>query len=181
MAAALRCHLLIGPPASGKTTIAALLAPLLDAEVFSTDRIREELYGDPMIQGHWHEVEEQLHARIQASVAAGRSVLIDATHAQRAWRLALTQRLELDRPVEWIGWWMRTPLEVCLEWNKRRARQVPEQVVQQFAAALGNRDFQPSRSEGFAVLVDYDPTAGRDPAEELAAEISRLDKRICLG
>jgi predicted kinase len=178
MAAALRCHLLIGPPASGKTTIAALLAPLLGAELFSTDRIREELYGDPMIQGHWHEVEERLHAGIQASVAAGRSVLIDATHAQRPWRLALTQRLELDRPVEWIGWWMRTPLQVCLEWNKRRARQVPELVVQQFAAALSDRDFQPSRSEGIAVLVDYDPAAGGDPAEDLAAEIARLDKRI---
>ena len=178
MAAALRCHLFIGPPASGKTTIAALLAPMLNADIFSTDRIREELYGDPMTQGHWHEVEEQLHAGIQSSVASGRSVLIDATHAQRPWRLALTQRLELDRPVEWIGWWMRTPLEVCLEWNKRRARQVPELVVQQFAAALGDRDFQPSRSEGFAVLVDYDPSAGGDPAGELAAEIARLDKRI---
>ena len=51
--AALRCHLLIGPPATGKTTVAALLAPLLDAELLSTDRIREELYGDPMIQGNW--------------------------------------------------------------------------------------------------------------------------------
>ena len=178
MGAVLRCHLLIGPPASGKTTIATLLAPLLDAELFSTDRIREELYGDSMIQGHWHEVEERLHAGIQASVAAGRAVLIDATHARRPWRLAFTQRLELDRPVEWIGWWMRTPLEVCLEWNKRRARQVPELVVQQFAAALSARDFPPQRGEGFAVLVDYDPASGGKPAEELSAEIARLDKRI---
>jgi len=178
MAAALRCHLLIGPPASGKTTIAAQLAPLLEAELFSTDRIREELYGDPMIQGHWHEVEERLHAGIQATVAAGRSVLIDATHARRPWRLALTQRLERARPVEWIGWWMRTPLEVCLEWNKQRARQVPDLVVRQFAAALSDRDFQPDRSEGFAALVDYDPAAGGDPAQELSIEIARLDKRI---
>lgn len=178
MAAALRCHLLIGPPASGKTTTAALLAPLLDAELFSTDRIREELYGDPMIQGHWHEVEERLHTGIKAAVATGRSVLIDATHARRPWRLALTQRLELDSPVEWIGWRMRTPLEVCLEWNKRRPRQVPELVMQQFAAALDDRDFQPSRSEGFAALVDYDPTTVGDPSEQLAAEITRLDKRI---
>ena len=178
MAAALRCHLLIGPPASGKSTIAELLAPLLDAELFSTDRIREELYGDPMIQGHWHEVEERLHAGIQASVAAGRSVLIDATHARRPWRLALTQGLELQRPVEWIGWWLRTPLEVCLEWNQQRARQVPELVVRQFAAALHDRDFQPDRAEGFAALVDYDPATAKDLSEELTSEITRLDKRI---
>jgi len=48
----LRCHLLIGPPGSGKTTTTALLAQLLDAELFSTDLIREQLYGDPMIQVH---------------------------------------------------------------------------------------------------------------------------------
>jgi len=178
MAAALRCHLLIGPPASGKTTIAALLAPLLNAELFSTDRIREELYGDPMIQGHWHEVEDRLHAGVQRCVAQGRSVLIDATHARRPWRLAFTQRLELARQVEWIGWWLRTPIEVCLEWNQQRARQVPELVVQQFAAALNDRDFQPDRQEGFAALVDFDPSLGADLKADLRLEIARLDKRI---
>ena len=178
MGSALRCHLLIGPPASGKTTTAALLAPLLDADLVSTDRIREELYGDPLIQGHWHEVEDHLHASIQASVAQGRSVLVDATHAQRPWRLALTQRLELARPVAWIGWWLRTPLEVCLAWNKQRPRSVPDLIVRQFAAALSHRDFQPDRSEGFAVLVDYDPSLGEDPGATLAGEIARLDKRI---
>ena len=41
----LRCHLLIGPPASGKTTLARDLAPLLQVEtgkpplVLSTDAI----------------------------------------------------------------------------------------------------------------------------------------------
>ena len=37
----LRCHLLIGPPASGKTSIAKILAPILKAEIISTDAIRE--------------------------------------------------------------------------------------------------------------------------------------------
>lgn len=71
--AGLRCHLLIGPPASGKTTTAALLAPLLQAEVFSTDRIREELYGDAAIQGHWPEVEARLHESIRQAVGARRA------------------------------------------------------------------------------------------------------------
>lgn len=108
--AALCCHLLFDPPSSGKTTAAALLAPLLQAEVFSTDRIREELCGDAEIQGHWPEVETKLQDGIRQAVAAGQSVLIDATHAQRPWRLARTPRLELPAPVEWFGWWLRTPL-----------------------------------------------------------------------
>ena len=178
MAAALRCHLLIGPPASGKTTIAAQLSPLLHAELFSTDRIREELYGDPMIQGNWRDVEERLHQGIQAAVASGRPVLIDATHARRPWRLALTQRLELDRPVEWIGWWLRTPLEVCLAWNRQRERQVPELVIHQFAAALDDAVFAPERAEGFACLVDFDPSLTADLQGLLEHEHERVDDRI---
>ena len=175
---ALRCHLLIGPPASGKTTLAGLMAPLLEAELLSTDRIREQLYGDPMIQGHWSEVEEALHQAIGSCVAQGRSVLIDATHARRPWRLALSQRLALDRPVEWIGWWLRTPRAVCLEWNQRRERQVPELVIEQFAAALDDPVFAPDRSEGFAALVDFDPSLGGDLGTRLQQEQDRLDRRI---
>ena len=173
----LRCHLLIGPPASGKTTTAALLAPLLHAEVFSTDRIREELYGDAAIQGHWPEVEAKLHESIRQAIAAGQSVLIDATHAQRPWRLALTQRLELPAPVEWIGWWLRTPLAVCLAWNQQRPRSVPELVIRQFQAALSTGEFLPDRREGFATLVDLDPSRG-DQAEQLEVALAQLNRRI---
>ena len=61
MSKPLRCHLLICPPASGKTTIINLLAIDLGARVLSTDLIREELYGDRFIQGHWPEIAEALH------------------------------------------------------------------------------------------------------------------------
>ncbi|MEB3201069.1 MAG: AAA family ATPase [Synechococcaceae cyanobacterium] len=56
MKAPVRCHLLIGPPASGKTTLAQKLAPLLTepgvppALVLSTDRIRGEVVGDAAVQ-----------------------------------------------------------------------------------------------------------------------------------
>ena len=40
--APLRCHLLIGPPASGKTTLATVLAELVVGQVLSTDAIRAE-------------------------------------------------------------------------------------------------------------------------------------------
>ncbi|MCP9829330.1 AAA family ATPase [Synechococcus sp. L2F] len=113
----LRCHLLIGPLGSGKTTLATLLAPLLQGEsgepalVLSTDVIRAELFGDAAVQGPWEEIRALLLQRLQEAVAAGQPVIIDATHARRPWRLLYTQQLQLPRPVEWIAWWLTTPLE----------------------------------------------------------------------
>ncbi|MCT0217847.1 WYL domain-containing protein [Synechococcus sp. CS-1329] len=179
----LRCHLLIGPPASGKTTLAAVMAERLAArgevvEVFSTDRIREELYGDATIQGFWSAIEARLHGRIVACIERGVGVIVDATHARRPWRLAITQRLPLPRPVQWIGWQLTTPLETCKQWNRRRERRVPDAVIHSFAASLADAIFQPARAEGLAVLVDLDPSAHTDVAAAVEQELSRLDRRI---
>ncbi len=116
----LRCHLLIGPPASGKTTLSQSLAPLLNATIISTDLIRKELWGDELYQGPWKRIEEKVLTQLHNCVSEGRSVLIDATHAKRPWRLAITQGIIFDQPIEWIGWWLKTPKEVCLKWNKER-------------------------------------------------------------
>ncbi len=174
----LRCHMLIGPPASGKTTLTAVMAPLLNAKVLSTDRIREELYGDPAIKGNWPEIEKRLHQSIYDNIACGESVLIDATHAKRPWRLALTQGLMLPLPVEWIGWWLTTPKEVCLEWNNLRHRLVPELMIHQFAAALENPVFAPERAEGFTTLITLNPSLSSDLSTLFQEELGRLDRRI---
>ncbi|MCP9883625.1 AAA family ATPase [Synechococcus sp. ATX 2A4] len=183
MADLLRCHLLIGPPGSGKTTLAAVLAQRFAlrgqvVEVLSTDGIREELYGDATIQGFWPAIERRLHERITAAIARGVGVIVDATHAKRPWRLAITQRLELPQPVQWIGWQLTTPLETCKQWNRLRERRVPDAVIHAFAASLADAIFQPSRAEGLAVLVDLDPSAHADLEAAVEQELRRLDRRI---
>jgi predicted kinase len=183
-AAPLRCHLLIGPPASGKTTLARTLAPLLTlpgeppALLLSTDAIRAEVFGDAAVQGPWIDIQQRLQQRLIEAIAAGIPVIIDATHARRPWRLALTQALPLPAPVEWIGWWLYTPLPTCLEWNRHRERQVPEAVIQEMAAALADPHFGPSRAEGFAALCAVVPTHHDDLEPFLAAELAALDRRI---
>ncbi|MEB3255696.1 MAG: AAA family ATPase, partial [Synechococcaceae cyanobacterium] len=174
----LRCHLLIGPPASGKTTLAAELAALTGAVVLSTDRLRAELFGDAAVQGPWREIEALLHQRIRESVAAGVAVIVDATHARRSWRLAITQALALPAPVAWIGWWLYTPLGTCLQWNQTRQRPVPEPVIREMAAALADPAFGPSRAEGLAALVAVVPTHQAELAPLLREELARLDSRI---
>jgi predicted kinase len=176
--APLRCHLLIGPPASGKTTLAGVLAQLTGAVVLSTDVVRGELFGDAAVQGPWRDIEALLHQRLREAVAAGTPVILDATHARRPWRLAITQGLTLPVPVEWIGWWLYTPLATCLQWNQTRKRLVPEPVIREMAAALADPAFGPSRAEGFAAVVAVVPTHGRELEALLRDDLARLDHRI---
>jgi predicted kinase len=182
--APLRCHLLIGQPASGKTTLARALAPLLTATgepsalVLSTEVIRAEVFGDAAVQGPWTEIQQRLHQRIQEAVAADIPVIVDATHARRAWRLAITQALPLPAAVEWIGWWLYTDLPTSLAWNATRQRPVPVPVIQEMAAALADPHFGPSRSEGFAAICAVVPSHHSDLSAVLRAELAALDRRI---
>ncbi|MEB3349377.1 MAG: ATP-binding protein [Cyanobacteriota bacterium] len=157
----LRCHLLIGPPASGKSTLAAVLAERTGAIVLSTDAIRAELFGDAAVQGAWSEIEAVFHQRLKDAVAAGQPVILDATHSQRPFRLAITQALDLPQPVQWIGWWLTTPLEQCLAWNRQRQRQVPEEVIRrQFAQLLDRSKIRTSR---LVIQAGQDPVVPVGP------------------
>jgi predicted kinase len=174
----LRCHLLIGPPASGKTTVTLALRELLGRSgpqpvVISTDAIRQELYGDPAVQGSWHDIRTVLVDRLEQAGQNKMPVIVDATHARRAWRLAMTQALELPIQVEWIGWWLTTPLETCLAWNQERAVPVHTSIIKQYHSDLQDRVFGPSNDEGFALLELFDPS--ESPIDRL---IPRLDGHL---
>jgi len=80
--------------------------------------------------------------------------------------------------VEWIGWWLYTPLPTCLEWNARRQRTVPVPVIQEMAAALADPHDGPCRAEGFAAICAVVPSHHTELSPVLAAELAALDKRI---
>ncbi len=185
MASPLRCHLLIGPPGSSKTTFARRLAPWLQGPggepglVLSTDGIREELFGDAAIQGPWDEIRAVLLARLHQDVVNGVPVVIDATHARRPWRLHYTQHLALPEPVDWIGWWLTTPVHVCREWVQLRERPVPVAVIKEYDSAIRHRHFGPSRAEGFALMEKLNPAVESIEPEAITARLHRFDRRIC--
>ena len=143
-------HFLIGLPGSGKSTFAQILATLCpDAVILSTDRAREQLYGDETVQGHWSDIETYLLKQVQRAIAQGQTVIYDATNAQRAHRLEWLQKVNtiIDSGNCWMGWHLQTPPEIAKEWNQKRDCPVPEQVINRMQTSL--HQFPPHSAEGF--------------------------------
>ena len=84
---AIKAHFLIGPPGSGKSSFAEFLAQVGDCEIISTDKIREEIYGDAKHQGEWFKIESIAIDRIFTALNHGKSIIYDATNVKRAFRM----------------------------------------------------------------------------------------------
>jgi predicted kinase len=143
------CHFLIGLPASGKSTLARILAKESGGLIVSTDRVRAQLYGDETIQGVWQEIETEVFSQVKGAVDRQQSVIYDATNANRLWRTGFLQQVANFGDLRWIGWYLDLPIEVCKQRNQERDRLVPESVIDSMAAELAQ--FPPDASDGLAV------------------------------
>jgi hypothetical protein len=92
--------------------------------------------------------------------------------------------LVLPQPVQWVGWWLTTPLETCKAWNAARSRSVPEPEIDRYHSALRHRHFAPSTDEGLACVVQLDPSLllaerlHEALAEAINTQLQSLPKRI---
>ncbi|MFM7285967.1 MAG: AAA family ATPase [Cyanobium sp.] len=182
-----RFHLLIGAAASGKSSAARVLARLLQqgdqrpVRLISSAAIRQELHGDPRVLGRWAEVEGEIQRQLCQALAAGETVILEACYVKRAFRLAITQGLLLPRAVQWVGWWLDTPLAQCLRWNQQRSDPVPEAVIHKHCAQLLQAGPVPHRQEGFAVVVRLQTGQGVPLEALIRRELAELERRIRHG
>lgn len=123
-----KLFMMIGIPASGKTSLAEQIAKSEDAEIVSSDNIRKELYGDENIQGDNNKVFRILQDRVVKGLKANKNMIYDATNISYKTRMAFLQRLN-KLEVEKIAIMVATPYEQCLIRNSQRERQVPEEVI----------------------------------------------------
>lgn len=120
--------MMIGLPASGKSEQAKKLAVENDAEIFSSDLLREEMFGDVNHQADNDTLFKELHKRIRECLISGKSAIMDATNINYKRRMEFLKSLN-KIPCEKIAVLMATPYEVCLERNAQRERKVPEYVI----------------------------------------------------
>ena len=138
MPSSLVCHCLIGIPGSGKSTLAEQwMTHDPNLVLICPDEIREQLYSDPVIQGDWDAVKAKAQEKFQGAITAHKSVLYDATNVKRAWRKELILSYP-EQNLSWIAWQLLTPLKVCMERNANRERQVPMDVIIDYAQFLNS-------------------------------------------
>lgn len=139
-----KMFMMIGLPASGKSTLAEQIAKSEDAEIVSSDNIRKELYGDENIQGDNNKVFRILQERIINGLKNNKNMIYDATNISYKTRMAFLQRLNKLK-VEKIAIMVATPYEDCLIRNSQRERKVPEEVIKR----MYNNFYVPQYFEGF--------------------------------
>lgn len=134
---------LVGLPASGKSTIAEKLENK-NTVIHSSDKLREELYGDENTQEHNTDLFVELHKRIKEDLRNGKNVIYDATNINKKRRIAFLGELK-NIPCKKICICMMTPYELCLKYNSSRERKVPEEVIKRMYMNWN----PPSMQEGF--------------------------------
>jgi predicted kinase len=107
MAHSIVCHFLIGLPASGKSTLAQILAQESGGLVVSTDRIRAQLYGDEAVQGVWQEIETEVFKQVKDAIKQQQSVIYDATNANCLWRTRFLRQVA----TYWLDWYLDLPIK----------------------------------------------------------------------
>lgn len=152
--------MLVGLPASGKSKIAIKAHEMHGYVIHSSDKIREELYGDSNIQGNGDEVFNTLHNRIKNDLKNGLDVIYDAcniNYKRRKVFLESLRKIECYKRAIYVA----TPYEKCLEQNNFRERKVPEEIIKRMYKNL----YIPQYYEGWdeiQIYHNYSPLSSMD-------------------
>lgn len=122
-------YMFVGVSGCGKSTFSQQLAQIKGIEVFSSDTIRKELYGDETIQTYNQKVFEVLHKRVRAILKAGNSCVYDATNLSHKRRKNFLKSISDIKDVQKICYVVATPFETCIERDRSRERTVGEDII----------------------------------------------------
>ena len=122
-------YMMCGVSGSGKSTWAGVYAKVYHAQVFSSDTIRAELFGDENNQKHISQVFDVLHERVRSTLIQGKDCVYDATNLNRKRRIAFLNSLEDIENLEKTIIICAAPFSECVARDKGRARTVGKEVI----------------------------------------------------
>ncbi|KPK62086.1 MAG: hypothetical protein AMK73_06830 [Planctomycetes bacterium SM23_32] len=121
-----RLHLLVGSAGCGKSSWA--LEHLAHTTIVSSDRMRQELTGDPADQSQNYLVFQRCMDRLRERLREGEEATFDATNYSEALRSMPVQAARWCG-AEIVSYFFDVSLAEVLERNQERQRSVPEGVV----------------------------------------------------
>lgn len=149
-----RLILTIGPPGCGKTTYAQeYIKEHTDTIWISSDKIREELWGNEAIQGDNSQVFSLMQSRTIEALNDGKNVIYDCTNMTRKDRGYIIgvcpKFVIIEAHIIW------TPIAKCIERDSKRDRTVGKEVIDRML-----KKFQaPFFDEGIDEIVVVKPDA----------------------
>jgi predicted kinase len=149
-----RAVIMVGVPASGKSTVAKQIAKDLDLvfvssdEVVKTDENGSRIYNRDTLRESWL----QVWTTIGSCVLQGKSFLLDATLVTEERRSPVIG-LALGAGYEVTAVFLNTRPETCLIRNSLREHRVPESTLLRMAANLE----APQTEEGWTTIYRLDP------------------------
>lgn len=147
-------YILVGPPASGKSTLAKSMSEYFDAEVVSPDSIRKDLFGDERCQDDNAKVFEEAFETVKSLNYEYQDVIFDATNVVKWRRMELVERFRMTFDVI-VAVCYTGSLERCLYWNKQRERYVPDAVINRMWRQYLEGGY-PSMDEGYDMVTTFD-------------------------
>jgi predicted kinase len=151
--------LMVGVPGSGKSTLAQRLVDKGYA-VLNADSIRQELWGDAADQREPEKVFEVFYQRMDELLDAARDIVIDNINTNPLHREQIISRARKKSYTDIQLWVLDVPLETCLERNRSRSRNVPDDIVKKMHTTLFGPG-RPGKHEGRVVIV----RPGKNPYE----------------
>lgn len=135
---------LVGLPASGKSSYAKQHLANENTIILSSDILRKELFGNECCQDNNELVFRTLYKRAKEELLNSNNVVVDATNINMKARrniLSNFSKMNIERKAIVFA----TPLETCIERDRQRERTVGEDVIKKF---LYNFEI-PMEYEGF--------------------------------
>ena len=123
-------YMLVGLPGSGKSNIAKKMKeenPKI--QIFSSDELRKELWGNENTQGNNSVLFKELHNRIKFCLENGVDCIYDATNISSKRRIAFLNELKKFNDLNKTCIFVLTSIEKCFKNNKNRERKIPEEVI----------------------------------------------------
>ena len=138
-----------GLPGSGKSYWAESYVKTHPSyEIISTDKMRQELFGDESDQSNNWLVFVTAYQRLVSIIESGKSAIFDATNLKRKDRKKIVKFFSrYNIPLKLV--WMNTPMEVCKLRNSQRKRFVENLVIDKMSECF----IEPTREEGWDDII----------------------------